>query len=383
MRLLIISNLAHYERDGQVVARGPVMREFGALSRVFDEIYNIAPLYRGEAPAFAMPYPSDQIHLIPVPPAGGTRLIDKLILLSRYPSYMSTILRELFRADVVHVRCPSNLGLLAILILAFVPKPRLRWVKYGGAWIPSTNDAWTSHLQRWWLRHGFHRGTVSVNGEWPNQAPHVYAFVNPCLTVSELEEGGRIGKTKTLSSPVRLLFVGRLDEKKGITRALQIMSDLIGSGVPATFSVVGDGPNRPEYEALTRQLNIESLVIFHGWLPRPKINPLYAESHFLLLPSDTEGWPKVLSEAMAYGVVPIASAVGSIPLYLGKFSSGRCFPAKNVASYSTAIIEYVNHPDQWKIESDHSLNAARFFSYDTYLERVCTMLGIDFPAQNA
>lgn len=40
------------------------------------------------------------------------------------------------------------------------------------------------------------------------------------------------------------------------------------------------------------------------------------EGYFLLLPSDSEGFPKVIAEAACYGVIPVVSAVSSIPHYI-------------------------------------------------------------------
>ena len=43
------------------------------------------------------------------------------------------------------------------------------------------------------------------------------------------------------------------------------------------------------------------------------------QAYLMLFPSESEGWPKVLSEGKAYGVVPVTSDVSSIPQYLREF----------------------------------------------------------------
>jgi glycosyltransferase involved in cell wall biosynthesis len=118
------------------------------------------------------------------------------------------------------------------------------------------------------------------------------------------------------------------------------------------------------------------LVSSHGWLPRPDLNQFYAKSHIALHPSNSEGWPKVLSEAMAYGVVPIASNVGSIPHYLQKFGVGKTFDANDIEGFANAVMWYVQHPDAWKEESENGVKAAHFFSYENYLRAVRGMLDL-------
>jgi glycosyltransferase involved in cell wall biosynthesis len=48
------------------------------------------------------------------------------------------------------------------------------------------------------------------------------------------------------------------------------------------------------------------------------VHDLLKLSHFLLLPSDSEGFPKVLAEAACYGVIPVVSSVSSIPHYINE-----------------------------------------------------------------
>src|SRR5687767_2012317 len=117
MRLLIISNMAHYLRHGQVVGWGPTVQEIDHLAELFDEVVHIACLHSSEAPASALPYSSARVTLVPVPPAGGKGLGAKLNILRHSPLYARMILRQLSRADVVHVRCPANISLLAIFLL--------------------------------------------------------------------------------------------------------------------------------------------------------------------------------------------------------------------------------------------------------------------------
>jgi glycosyltransferase involved in cell wall biosynthesis len=180
---------------------------------------------------------------------------------------------------------------------------------------------------------------------------------------------------KRLAGTVRLLSVGRLERAKGIETVLRVVAALRGS-VPMSLDLVGDGPDRPAFESLARSLGVADIATFHGWLPRPDLSPLYARGHMMLLPSATEGWPKVLSEGMAYGVVPLATQVGSIPQFLAEAGAGRTFEPDDVEGFAAAVAWYAAHPTIWLTESRQAVDYAAAFTYERYVGAVGELLGV-------
>ncbi|MCP3958344.1 MAG: glycosyltransferase family 4 protein [bacterium] len=377
MRLLIISNMSHYRRGEETVGWGPTVQEIDHLASLFDSIHHIACLHDEPAPSSSLPYATANVTLTLLPPAGGQHLVDKLGILRLSPRYLRAIWRGLRNADVVHVRCPANIPLLALLLLVVVRRPRTRWVKYGGNWRPRRSEAWTSSLQRRLLRRGVHRGWVTVNGRWSDDPPHVRSFFNPCLERSELASARESTAEKALCTPVKLLYVGRIEHPKGLHELLQIAARLERHGVAFRLDLVGDGPERPGYEALARELGVAERLRFHGWQPRTSLGAFYREAHFFLLPSHSEGWPKVLGESMAYGVVPLASAIASIPQILEECRTGRALPHTDVDAFARAIEGYLTDPKTWKAESLAGTEAADRFTYEHYLGAVRSLVGLD------
>jgi len=266
-------------------------------------------------------------------------------------------------------------------VLALRRHPPVRWVKYAGNWSPEAGEPLTYAFQRWWLRKGYHRGVVTINGRWPGQPPHVHSFFNPCLTDDELACAKEAARGKSLETPIRLMYAGRLEKEKGVGRVLKVLALLNSQGYPAVLDLAGDGPERTEFENQASRDGIGSLTTFHGWLPRPKLNALYSRSHFFVMPSLTEGWPKVLSEAMAYGVVPLGSAMGSIPQLLEALGTGKAIPADDVEGYYEAILAYRSRPQVWKAESDRAVQGATQFTYSCYLSAVRELMGSVFGAK--
>jgi len=368
--------MSHYRQDQRIVGWGPTVQEINHLAQVFEEIRHIACLHLGHSPSCALPYVSDRVKFIPVPPSGGDRMIEKIKVLLLIPLYIRTVLKELSKVDIIHVRCPANISLIVLVMISMLPYRRRLWIKYAGNWDPKGKAPWASRFQRWWLRRGFHRGVVTVNGTWPHQPKHVYSLMNPCISDEELALAGNLIKGKQFCQPIRFIFVGRFDENKGVLRVLKIFEHVRKMGIICSLDLVGDGPEREKVQALAKRENLTNLIKFHGWLPRPSLPSIYAPCHIILCPSLTEGWPKVLGEAMAYGVVPIAGNSGSIPQYLERFRIGKAIKADDIEAYVAAVSHYASNPEMWLKESANGIKAATHFSYKNYLKNIRSILAI-------
>jgi glycosyltransferase involved in cell wall biosynthesis len=372
MKLLVVSHTPHYMRDDRVVGWGPTVREIDEMTRCFDEVAHLAPLHPEAAPASALPYERD-VSFLAVEPAGGSTASSKMGVALQVPRYARKILSAARSADVIHIRTPANISLVALLLTSLTRRPRYRWVKYAGNWRPPQRTALSYSLQRWWTGRGLHGGATTVNGRWPDQRSHVYTFLNPCLTLDELSEGRAAGEATEFSLPLRILFVGRVERMKGMERVLEIATELVAKGIDVGIDIAGDGPERAEYERRFAAAGLAGRVVFHGWVARPDLSRLYGGAHVLLLPSGSEGWPKVVSEAMAYGAVPVVGAVSGIPDFLEETGAGAAVPPLDVAGYVAAIAGFAEDPAAWGRARDAGLAAAPRFTYDAYLEDVRRM----------
>jgi len=377
-RLLVISHTPHHRRDdGELVGWGPTIRELDQLATRFSRVRHVAVLHEDEsAPASAIPYSAPNIELVAVRPSGGNGMRGKLDALRASPTYLRAIIRELDDADVVHVRAPANIALLAMILLGARKRPSARWIKYAGNWKPTGKEAMSYTLQRWWLSHRMHQAIVTVNGEWRQQPAWVRTFFNPSLSDADLQEGRLIAEQKQLTSPVRLLYVGRIEDEKGAGRALQVTAELRAVGIDAELELIGDGPRVGEFRRSADLLGLGERARFLGPQAPSVLRQHYATAHISLLPTAaSEGWPKVLSEGMAYGVVPVAGAVSSIPQYIDRFGSGAALPPTDISAFVSRIVTYVRQPELWAEQSRRGLSAASYFSYRHYLASVDELLG--------
>lgn len=375
MKLLIISHTPHYKISNEITGWGPTIIEINHLATLFDQVIHIAPLHAGEVPNSSLPYTATNVRFVPVSPSGGDTLFQKLDILYNFPSYLKIIKHEINAADLIHIRCPAAISIAGLIAQELWGIDKPCWVKYAGNWHPEGKEAFSYKLQRWWLRHKQNKSVVTVNGEWPGNLGHIHPFFNPCITQDEYAKGKLLAHSKSLSSPLKLLFVGRLEKAKGVHRILEIVRIIKESNIAFHLTMVGDGPERLEIEQIIQEYDLESSVALAGWQPKAKLGIFYSDAHIQLLPSSSsEGWPKVLSEGMAYGVVPLASSVSSIPQILAKSQSGLAFAPDDIKSFVQAVLNFSNNSVAWKQMSDNGVKMAAHFTYENYLSAIKQLL---------
>jgi glycosyltransferase involved in cell wall biosynthesis len=148
--------------------------------------------------------------------------------------------------------------------------------------------------------------------------------------------------------PVRVCFLGRLVPLKNCNIVIRSAAALIREN-KIRLHIVGDGWDRPNLEALTRDLGLEKDVTYHGWLPHPQAMKILARSHIMALPSIREFGGGVVVEAMARGVVPIVMRYGG-PSDLVEEGYGISLALKNepdtIQDLERVFKELVKNPDR-------------------------------------
>jgi len=318
--LVIVSHVVHYKWDNILYAYGPYAREIDIWADLFPNVTIAAPLRNEKPPSDCLPFSRANIDASPQIERGGDTLKDKIVQVLSLPVLLFGLSAAMWRADAIHVRCPGNLGLLGVILAPLFS--RYRVAKYAGQWNGYENEAWSNRLQRKILRSNWWKAPVTVYGDWAGQPKHVIPFFTSILTSQQLEIAQKNVINKKLHQPLRILFVGRLTREKNVHILLDALRLLQGKGIQFDCRIIGDGSMRIQLEEKLRSLKLFAEENFLGALPFEKVLEHYVWGDVLVLASETEGWPKAIAEAMAFGLVCIGSKRGLVPQML---ADGRGF----------------------------------------------------------
>jgi len=123
---------------------------------------------------------------------------------------------------------------------------------------------------------------------------------------------------------------------KGHLYLLQALAELIRTGEPAYFLVVGEGPYREVIEAKVRDLNLSPWVRFTGY--QDDVAPWMALMDAVVLASYAhEGVPQALLQAMAMGQAVVGTTVGGIPEAVIEGETGLLTPPRDGAALARAL----------------------------------------------
>jgi glycosyltransferase involved in cell wall biosynthesis len=106
---------------------------------------------------------------------------------------------------------------------------------------------------------------------------------------------------------LRIAFVGRLVANKGPDVALSAVAELRSRGVPVTLDFTGDGPLRGQLLAKAAGLGVAGMVTFSG--VTTDVGARLRRADVLVRPSQTEGMPLAVLEAMACGLCVVATNI--------------------------------------------------------------------------
>lgn len=366
MTLLVISHTDHYEMNGTIVGWASTVQEINELACLFTKIIHVGCLHKGiPAPSGLEQYTQGNIEFVPIPPAGGPGL-KKVTQLTVLPIVVRTVFSQLKKASCFQFRAPTGMGLYLIPLLTLFTR-KTGWFKYAGDW--NARDVPTSYTIQRYILSRWQSRTVTINGSWPNQPRHCLSFENPCLTQRAIELGRKVFGKKAYIPPYNIAFVGRLDRNKGIELLIRAIASMSDRSLIGDIHLVGDGPERQNVREIAEQTELN--VYFHGFLPRESVFEVLQTAHVLVLPSASEGFPKVLPEAWNFGCVPVVTRVSAIDQYLEHGVSGFLIEPDNrtIEGVRLMLTTALNERDLRAI-AGKARELVKRFSYDYYRSRI-------------
>ncbi len=371
---LIVSHAFHKTDGNEIYSYSPYVREMNLWLKSVEKVTVVAPWVNEKPYALELAYEHPNIILVPIPAIQFSSFKGILYSLSVLPFIFWTILREMSKANHIHLRCPGNMGLIGCFVQMLFPWKK-KTAKYAGNWDWKSRQPWSYRLQQLILRNRIltHNLQTLVYGEWPDQTKNIKPFFTASYTEQDKLPVDLDLKAGQLAETIRFAFVGTLTPNKRPLFCLEVVKLLKTKGYSIMMEFCGDGAQRVILEKYVADNDMMDSVMFHGNLPSETVKLILQESHFLLFASQSEGWPKAVAEAMWWGCVPITTPVSCVPQMLGNGSRGTLVNG-GVLETVAVVLHYIENP---QIYFQHGLNGmdwSRQFTLERFESEIIKLI---------
>ncbi|WP_353369835.1 glycosyltransferase [Aliiglaciecola sp. NS0011-25] len=189
----------------------------------------------------------------------------------------------------------------------------------------------------------------------------------------------------TIGESLKLLFVGRLAEKKGITFLLNAMAQVKAKGLSVHLDLLGDGPLLDTIQKQVKALNLDNDVNFQGFVNGQEKFRFIQNTDLFVLPSivtadgDAEGLPVSLLEAMSAGALCCASDESGAPDIIDDGETALLFKAKSSDALAAIFQQVAKMPEVQRQQIAKQAKAAgESFLWDNMIHQHAEFLILPF-----
>lgn len=369
MKFLIITHVPHGSAE-QIFAYAPYVREMNVWMKYADEVVVVAPINRMEKTPIHIDYQHENITIRPIPEVNFQsvkNIIASLFMMPRICRVMYAAMKE---SDHIHLRCPGNIGLIGCLLQVLFPGKQ-KTAKYAGNWDPKAKQPWSYKLQRYILKNTFLTRNIQVlvYGEWENSSKNI----KPFFTATYNESDKFPIAPRPMGKRLNFLYVGTLSPGKRPQFAVELVEKLRTQGYDAHLELYGLGAEKQNLENYIRSNNLSQFVSLKGNQSEEIVRKAYQNSPFLILPSKSEGWPKVVAESMFWGCLPIATPVSCVPFMLNSGNRGILLDVE-IESDAEKIISVIENPEAYRVKVENAIEWSRKYTLDLFSKEIKALL---------
>ena len=168
--------------------------------------------------------------------------------------------------------------------------------------------------------------------------------VNTEMFRPDLQARQRMRERFLLEKKRVILFVGRLEEGKGTDNLLEALNILNAREEAYCAFFIGEGRQKKFLQDLVDKRHMEQAVSFPGAIPHHQLRDFYNMADVLLLPSEREGIPMVVLEALASGTPVVATDVGGVGNLVSDGKNGILLKTNAPESLAHAVLRIFDLP---------------------------------------
>ncbi|TDQ19619.1 glycosyl transferase family 1 [Algoriphagus boseongensis] len=375
MNLLVVGHVVHKKKENRFFAYGPYVREMNLWGEYVDQITILAPFNPLEHPdPIDLPFFHSQVSLVQVPQFNLTSGGEIIKTFFKLPFLVIKIWKAMRKADHIHLRCPGNMGLIGSVVQIAFPS-KMKSAKYAGNWDRKESKPFSYRIQQKILSNSFltKNMQVLVYGDWPNESKNIKPFFTASYSETEIQPF----KERVLEnqSQLRLVFAGGLTVGKQPLISAKVAESMILRGIDVRLDFYGEGEERGRLESFIEEGQLQNSIFLHGNVNAETLKQAFQETHFLIFISQSEGWPKVVAEAMFWGCVPITTEVSCVPQMLGYGERGELVKGQ-IEEIINILESYILKPELFKEKSQKAMEWSRQFTLERFKKELQSILQV-------
>jgi len=161
-----------------------------------------------------------------------------------------------------------------------------------------------------------------------------------------------------------IAYVGRLQRYKGLDAVLRAIGSLRAEDLPVRFVIAGRGDDRERLETLTRELGVEALVDFRGYISEEHKIDLLRSIWANVYPSPKEGWGITNIEAAACGTQSLVSDAPGLRESVVHGETGYLIPHGDMTAWVDRIRQLCDSPERLPVMAAAAIRHAARFTWD-------------------
>lgn len=172
------------------------------------------------------------------------------------------------------------------------------------------------------------------------------------------------GPSAARSADPVIAYVGRLQRYKGLDAVLRAIGSLRAEDLTVRFVIAGRGDDRERLETLARELGVEALVDFRGYISEEHKIDLLRSIWANVYPSPKEGWGITNIEAAACGTQSLVSDAPGLRESVVHGETGYLIPHGDMTAWVDRIRQLCEHPERLPQMAAAAIRHAARFTWD-------------------
>lgn len=186
-------------------------------------------------------------------------------------------------------------------------------------------------------------------------------------------------KTVHENSEIRILFLSRLETKKGLYLAIETLQFLNQTSKKYKLIIAGSGSEENNLQKIAQENTDWEWV---GFVEEESKHKLLSSAHILFLPSYSEGLPLSILEGMLYGLPIISRPIGGIPDLIKNEENGFLIDSLDPKDFSEKIKKVAEDQELFLRISTNNINKSKIFSPDNVRKRLMAIYEFAYKTEN-